>query len=98
MSEPRTRTFLDSGVLITAARSKDADQQTALSIVDDAKRVFLTTPFVALEVIPKATFNRQEPERSFYVRYLESATKLSGTESYGQPCRGGGSAVRDGSS
>ena len=74
MSEPRTRTFLDSGVLITAARSKDADQQTALSVLRDARRVFLTTPFVALEVIPKATFNRQELERSFYARYLESAT------------------------
>lgn len=78
MSRARTRTFLDSGVLITAARSKGADQQIALSILRDSNRVFLTTPFLALEVVPKAAFNRQELELSFYERYMASATTYRG--------------------
>ena len=74
----RTRTFLDSGVLITAARSTGADQQIALSVLGDASRIFLTTPFLALEVVPKAAFYRQELELSFYKRYLASATSYRG--------------------
>ena len=78
MSRARTRTFLDSGVLITAARSKGGDQQIALSILRDSNRVFLTTPFLALEIVPKAAFNRQVLELSFYERYMASATTYRG--------------------
>lgn len=78
MSRARTRTFLDSGVLITAARSKGSDQQIALSILRDSNRVFLATPFLALEVVPKAAFNRQQLELLFYERYPASATTYRG--------------------
>jgi len=78
LSRARTRTFLDSGVLITAARSKGADQQVALSILRDSNRVFLTTPFLALEIVPKAAFHRQKLELSFYERYMASATAYRG--------------------
>jgi len=64
-SRTRTRTFLDSGVLITAARSTGSEQQIALSILRDSNRVFLATPFLALEVVPKAAFNRQHLELLF---------------------------------
>ena len=74
----RTRTFLDSGVLITAARSRGAGQQIALSILRDSNRIFLTTPFLALEVVPKAAFNKQELELLFYERYLAAATAYRG--------------------
>jgi predicted nucleic acid-binding protein len=76
----RTRTFLDSGVLITAARSKGTDQQIALSILRDSNRVFLTTPFLALEVVPKVAFHRQELELSFYERYMASAIAYRGLD------------------
>jgi hypothetical protein len=69
---------LDSGVLITAARSRGADQKIALSILLDSNRVFLTTPILALEVVPKAAFYRQELELSFYERYMASATTYRG--------------------
>lgn len=72
------RTFLDSGVLITAARSRGADQRFALSILGDANRVFLTTPFLALEVVPKVTFHKQELELLFYERYMASAATYRG--------------------
>lgn len=74
----RIRTFLDSGVLITAARSKGPDQQLALSVLDDPNRRFLASPFLALEVIPKAIFHRQALELSFYERYLASAAIYRG--------------------
>jgi len=74
----QTRTFLDSAVLITAARSRGADQQIALSNLEYPNRVFLTTPFLALEVVPKATFNRQKLELSFYERYMASASTYRG--------------------
>jgi len=78
LPKARTRTFLDSGVLITAARSRGTDQQIALSILGDSNRVFLTSPFLALEVLPKAAFYRQELELSFYERYMASATTYQG--------------------
>jgi hypothetical protein len=49
-----------------------------LSIIESSNRVFLTTPFLALEVVPKAAFHQEELELSFYERYLASATAYSG--------------------
>src|ERR1035437_943601 len=45
------RTFVDSGALIAAARSLDPDGERALKFLDDPNRVFLTSPFVYLEVV-----------------------------------------------
>jgi predicted nucleic acid-binding protein len=67
------RTFFDSGVLIAAARSLDPDGERALEFLDDPNRVFLTSPFVHLEVVPKAIFFRRRLERSFYDRYFTNA-------------------------
>ena len=67
------RTFLDSGVLIAAARSLDRDGERALKFLDDPSRVFLTSPFVHLEVVPKAIFFKKRLERSFYDRYFTNA-------------------------
>lgn len=67
------RTFLDSGVLIAAARSLDPYGERALKFLGDPNRVFLTSPFVHLEVVPKATFFKRRPERSFYDRYFKNA-------------------------
>jgi hypothetical protein len=72
------RTFLDSGVLITAARSRGSDQQTALAVLADPSRVFLATPLLALEIVPKATFHKQKLELSFYDHYLASAVMYRG--------------------
>ena len=56
----RKRTFIDAGVLIAAARGKDAPSMSALEILDDQSREFVSSPFVELEVIPKAIYNRKE--------------------------------------
>jgi len=52
----RKRTFIDAGVLIAAARGRDAPSMSALEILDDQSREFVSSPFVELEVLPKAIF------------------------------------------
>ena|SRR5712692_5937792 len=46
------RTFLDSDVLLAAARSLGRDKERALEILEDPDRTFLTSPFVHLELVP----------------------------------------------
>jgi len=67
------RTFFDSGVLIAAARSVGPDREHALQLLEEPNRVFLTSPFVYLEVVPKAIFFKKQMERSFYDRYFANA-------------------------
>ena len=68
------RTFFDSGVLIAAARSVGPDRERALQFLEDPNRSFLTSPFVHLEVLPKAIYYKKPLERSFYERYFRNAT------------------------
>ena len=68
------RTFLDSGVLIAAARALDQEGQRAIQLLKEPNRVFLTSPFVHPEVVPKAIFNRKRLEQLFYEKYFGSAT------------------------
>lgn len=68
-----TRTFLDSGVLIAAARGTDELHLRALDILDDPEREFITSDYVRLEVIPNAVFHRKEAERKFYEAFFDHA-------------------------
>jgi predicted nucleic acid-binding protein len=68
-----TRTFIDAGVLITAARvTPGAFQAASMQILDDPDRVFLCRPFIRLEVEPKAHFHRRYAEAAFYRAYFEN--------------------------
>jgi predicted nucleic acid-binding protein len=67
------RTFFDSGVLIAAARSRDPDGERALQLLEEPNRISLTSPFVYLEVVPKAIFYKKRLEQSFYDRYFKNA-------------------------
>jgi hypothetical protein len=44
------RTFLDSGVLISASRGDQADSEQALQVIESPERKLLTSVFVRLEV------------------------------------------------
>jgi hypothetical protein len=66
-------TFFDSGVLITATRSAGPDRDRALQFLEDPKRIHLTSPFVHLEVMPKAIFFKKRLERLFYEKYFANA-------------------------
>ncbi len=60
-----TRTFLDSGVLLTAWRGKECAEQ-ALSLMEDAGREFCSAQLVKLELLPKPAFFKQRAEIRFY--------------------------------
>lgn len=66
--------FIDSGVLVAAARSVGELSEKALSILEDSEREFASSIFVKLEVIPKAIFNRQTKESEFYETFFSGVT------------------------
>lgn len=67
------RAFLDSGVLIAAARSVSPDRERALEVLSDPDFEFVTSPYVYLEVMPRAVFQRRKLEETFYDVYFRAA-------------------------
>jgi hypothetical protein len=67
------RTFFDSGVLIAGAKGIPAERAKALDMLRDPGRQFLTSPFLHLEVVPKAVFNKKRLEERFYEIYFRNA-------------------------
>ncbi|KYC39125.1 nuclease [Scytonema hofmannii PCC 7110] len=66
--------FIDSGVLVTAARSVGEWSEKALSILEDSEREFASSEFIKLEVIPKAVYNRQIKEVEFYETFFKTVS------------------------
>ena len=60
------RTYIDSGVLITAARGNATLSAPAIEILSDVTREFVSSEWVKLEVLPKARYFKRESEASFY--------------------------------
>jgi hypothetical protein len=48
------KTLIDSGVLIAAARGQGSTSLRAVEVLDDPNREFVSSPFLKLEVLPKA--------------------------------------------
>jgi predicted nucleic acid-binding protein len=67
-------TFVDSDVLIAAATGRGDLAAQALSILDDPERTFASSPFVELEVLPKAQFGRRQEEVEFYRTFFAAVT------------------------
>jgi predicted nucleic acid-binding protein len=65
------RTFLDSGVLLTAWRGRDAE--AALAVMEDPQRQFCTSQLVKLELLPKPAFFKQKAEVQFYQTHFRAA-------------------------
>lgn len=68
------RTFIDSGVLIAAARGEGAIAQRALEILADPSREFASSIFLKLEVLPKAIYNNRSSEVRFYEEYFDAVS------------------------
>ncbi|AFY48923.1 putative nucleic acid-binding protein, contains PIN domain [Nostoc sp. PCC 7524] len=68
------RTFLDSGVLIYAARGVGSIAEKALEIIEDPQRDFASSIFLKFEVLPKAIYNQQVSEIKFYEVFFDSVT------------------------
>ncbi len=64
------RSFPDNGVLIDAARGVLPFDQIAFNYLDDSRHIFLTSPFVQLEVLPKAAYHQRGDELAFYETFF----------------------------
>ncbi len=66
------KTYLDSGVLIAAARGIDVVSSRAILILDDDQRQFCSSCFVRLEILAKAKYHQQLMEVEFYQSFFSS--------------------------
>ena len=71
------RIFVDSGVLLDAVHGIGGKREAALAFLEDPEHTFLTSPFVYLETLPKARYNRRPVEVAFYEKYFSSAAWTS---------------------
>jgi predicted nucleic acid-binding protein len=70
-----TRTYVDSGILIAAARGKGQLAQRALAVISDTEsREFVCSDFVKLEVVPKPTYFGRTVEVRFYETYFATVS------------------------
>ena len=67
-------TFIDSGVLLSAANGEGKIAEKALEILEDSNREFASSEFVKLELIPKAIYNKQTEEAQFYEEFFSTVT------------------------
>jgi predicted nucleic acid-binding protein len=94
-----TRTFLDAGVLIAAARGGGVIAMRAHTILDDPERVFVTSDYVRMEVLPKALYHRQSEEVLLYERFFSRAAQIVPSsaslmqQAYAQACTFGLAAL-----
>lgn len=68
------RTFIDSGVLIAAARANTERAVRALQVLTDPNREFASSPFIQLETQPKAIYNQQQLETEFYTAFFNDVS------------------------
>jgi hypothetical protein len=69
-----TLTFVDAGVLIAAARGTDWIALRANQALGDPNRSFVASPFLRLEILPKAMFHKRLDEVSFYGVFFAAVT------------------------
>jgi len=64
-------TYIDSGVLIAAARGTEPNASLALAFLQDKNRRFVTSDYVRLEVLPQAVFHKKTAEVEFYKGFFK---------------------------
>jgi hypothetical protein len=70
------RTYLDAGVLIDAASGKGARAELALGLLKEPNRVFLSSPYVDLELLPQAILNHRRSQQEFLEAYLAATERV----------------------
>jgi predicted nucleic acid-binding protein len=68
------KTFLDSGVLLSAWRGNSPRSDLAREILADESREFISSEVVKLELLPKPAYEKRHTETQFYQRYFALAT------------------------
>lgn len=66
--------FLDTGVLIAAARGIDEVAIRAFETLNDPEVEFASSIFIQLETLPKAKYNKREEETAFYDEFFQGVT------------------------
>ena len=95
----RRKTFVDAGVLIAAARGKDDIAAQAVKILDDPNREFVASPFLKLEVLPKAVYEKRLDEVEFYETFFSAVAFWADSveditrNAYGEACKFGLNAM-----
>lgn len=69
-----TVTFVDAGVLMSAARGEADIARRAFEILDDPRRVFASSDFVRLELMPKPKYFKKSDEVKFYDEFFSSVS------------------------
>lgn len=65
-------TFLDAGVILSAARTSSSYRLKALTIIADSRRKFVATDFVKLETTLKCDFHGYQQQLEFYEDFFEN--------------------------
>jgi len=69
------RTYIDSGLLIAAARGNGKLGARALEVLRDINaREFVSSDYVKMEILPKPTYFGREAELKFYNAYFSTAS------------------------
>ncbi|HYM61730.1 MAG TPA: PIN domain-containing protein [Thermoanaerobaculia bacterium] len=69
------RTYVDSGVLIAAARGSGQLAARALDVIaDTSTREFVCSDYVRLEIIPKPTYEGRSAEVRFYEEFFATVS------------------------
>jgi len=69
-------TYIDSGVLIAAARGDASLSPVALSYLADPNREYISSDYVRLEVLPKAVFHKRREEEEFYNEFFRFNARI----------------------
>ena len=75
-----TLTFVDSGVLISALRGEPEIARRAFEILDDPDRVFASSDFVRLELMPKPKYFKRLDEVNFYDEFFTSVSNWASAD------------------
>jgi predicted nucleic acid-binding protein len=67
-----TLTYVDSDVLMWAARGTEDLAMRAMAILDDPDRSFASSVFSKLETLPKPTYHKVDHEAEFYAAFFTS--------------------------
>ena len=70
------RTYLDTSVLIEATAAKGGMAEAALALLRDPNRVFLSSPYLDLEVLPQVIRNRFREQQEFLETYLAATERI----------------------
>jgi predicted nucleic acid-binding protein len=70
-------TFVDASTLIAAACGLPEIAERAMRVLDDPDRVFVTSDFVRLEVIPKPSYHGFRDQVDFYEEFFASARRIA---------------------